>query len=161
MMERNINVHQWMKMDFVRFARKNVNGTNIKIEEETIILDDLKKRYFELNNELSLQKKLFSDKKQELNNFYFELLNNKDSISLSINKLKSIALKKSIESEEDFFNMLIEVEKSEHKSEWQTRIRILEELKNQDNLLTEIYNGTNIQINKIKEFIEYELHVFN
>ena len=57
--------------------------------------------------------------------------------------------------------MLIEVEKSEHKPEWQTRIRILEELKNQDNLLTEIYNGTNIQINKIKEFIEYELHVFN
>ena len=130
-------------------------------EEETIILDDLKKRYFELNNELSLQKKLFSDKKQELNNFYFELLNNKDSISLSINKLQSISLKKNKEPEEEFFNMLIEVEKSEHKPEWQTRIRILEELKNQDNLLTEIYNGTNIQINKIKEFIEYELHVFN
>ena len=130
-------------------------------KEETIVFDDLKKRYFELENELSIKMELFNEKKQELANFYNELLNCKESISLSMNKLKNLALKKTIESEEEFFNMLIEVEKSEHKPDWQTRIRYLEILKNKNKLLTEMYNGTNTQIKQIKEFIEYELHTFN
>ena len=57
--------------------------------------------------------------------------------------------------------MLIEIEKSDHNYGWQSRIRILETFKNQKKLLTEIYNGTNKQMNQIKDFINNELNNFD
>ena len=130
-------------------------------EEETIILEDLKKRYFELNEELPIKMQLFNDKKEKLMDWYSDCQQYQELICGSVNKLKSIALKKSIESDEEFFNMLIEIEKSEHNSGWQNRIRILETFKNQKKLLAEIYNGTNKQMNQIKDFINNELNNFD
>ena len=60
-------------------------------------------------------------------------------------------------SDEEFIDLLIEVEKSEHNPDWQKRINNLEMLKEEKKLLREIYQGTNIQLNQIKEFISCEL----
>jgi hypothetical protein len=89
-----------------------------------------------------------------------ECIEIQEIICLSIKKLKKIALKKTAESEEEFFDMLIEVEKSEHNSGWQNRIRNLERIKEQKKILKEIYKGTNIQMNQIRDFILNELYNF-
>ena len=129
-------------------------------EENEIILEDLKKRYFESLNELSIKEKIFLERKEELMTINLECIEIQELICLSIKKLKSIALKKTAESEEDFFDMLIEVEKSEHNSGWQNRIKNLERIKEQKKILKEIYKGTNIQMNLIRDFILNELYNF-
>ena len=86
------------------------------MEEKEIILEDLKKRYFNSKNELSIKEKLFFEKKEELMAINSECIEIQELICLSIKRLKTIALKKTAESEEQFFDMLIEVEKSEHNS---------------------------------------------
>ena len=130
------------------------------MEEKEIILEDLKKRYFNSKNELSIKEKLFFEKKEELMAINSECIEIQELIYLSIKRLKTIALKKTAESEEQFFDMLIEVEKSEHNSGWQNRIRDLERIKEQKKILKEIYKGTNIQMNQIKDFIAKELYNF-
>ena len=130
------------------------------MEEKEIILEDLKKRYFNSKNELSIKEKLFFEKKEELMAINSECIEIQELIYLSIKRLKTIALKKTAESEEQFFDMLIEVEKSEHNSGWQNRIRDLERIKEQKKILKEIYKGTNIQMNQIKVFIVKELYNF-
>jgi len=130
------------------------------LEEKEIILEDLKKRYFNSKNELSIKEKLFFEKKEELMAINSECIEIQELIYLSIKRLKTIALKKTAESEEQFFDMLIEVEKSEHNSGWQNRIRDLERIKEQKKILKEIYKGTNIQMNQIKDFIAKELYNF-
>ena len=129
-------------------------------EEKEIILEDLKKRYFDNINELSIKEKIFITKKEELMIINSECIEIQEIICLSIKKLKKIALKKTAESEEEFFDMLIEVEKSEHNSGWQNRIRNLEKIKEQKKILKEIYIGTNIQMNQIRDFILNELYHF-
>ena len=104
--------------------------------------------------------KLFFEKKEELMAINSECIEIQELICLSIKRLKTIALKKTAESEEQFFDMLIEVEKSEHNSGWQNRIRDLERIKEQKKILKEIYKGTNIQMNQIKDFIVKELYNF-
>ena len=130
------------------------------LEEKIIILEDLKKRFFECKNELNIKLSLFEDAKGELNNIYSEFIEIQELIYLNLEKLQKIALKKEIQSDEEYFNVLIEVEKSEHKTGWQNRIRFLETLKERKKLLTEIYKDTNFQMNQIKDFIDYELHCF-
>ena len=74
----------------------------------------------------------------------------------SVKKLKTISLKKSIYSDEEFFKMLIEVEKPEHNVGWQNRIKKLEMLKEKKNVLKEIYQGTYKQLNQIENFLNNE-----
>ncbi len=89
-------------------------------------------------------------KKEELIAINFGCFEIQELICFSIKKLKTIALKKIAESEEEFFDMLIEAKKSEHNSGWKNRIRNLERIKEQKKIL-EIYKGTNIQMNQIKD----------
>ena len=129
-------------------------------EGNVIVFEDLKKRFFECKNELDIKVPLFLEKKEEIVNIYSDCLVIKELICLCIKKLQKIALKKSIQSDEEYFNILIEVEKSEHKSGWEKRIRTLEILKERKKLLTEIYDGTNTQMNQMKEIIDYEINFF-
>ena len=48
-------------------------------------------------------------------------------------------------------------QKSEHKSGWENRIKMLESFKENKNLLSEIYNNTNGKMNQVRDFINNEL----
>ena len=87
------------------------------MEDKTVTLDDLKKRYYDSKNELSVKKQLFQGAKEEIVKLNLECLNTQEKITNSINILHKIALNKSVlESAEEHIDLLIEVEMSEHKS---------------------------------------------
>ena len=131
------------------------------MEDKEITLEDLKKRYYDSKNELSVKKQLFGGAKNELINLNFECLETQQDITKSINILHKIALNKSVfESAEEHIDLLIEVEMSEHKSGWKERIRALKLLKEEKKMLREVYQGTNQQYNKIKNFIENEINKY-
>ena len=97
--------------------------------------------------------------REELIKLNIECLQTQNDITESINLLRKIALNKSVfESAEEHIDLLIEVEKSEHKFGWQKRINSLNELKNQKKMLREIYKGENQTLNQIKEFVEKKIN---
>jgi len=90
-----------------------------------------------------------------------ECIKNKELIDVILKKIENIALKRTIESYEEFFDILIENEKSEHKPGWENKIRTLNSLKEEKILLREIYLGKNSYLNQIKEFLSNELNNYN
>ena len=141
---------------------KNTNYILEEIfEENKTIFEELKKRYIASINKLSIIKASFIEEKEQLMKIYEECINYKRLICEGIKKLESIALKKSCESYEEFFDILIEVEKSEHKSGWEQRLRLLEMSKEEKKILRDIYDGSNIELNQIGEFINNGLNNIN
>ena len=55
------------------------------MEDKTVTLDDLKKRYYDSKNELSVKKQLFQGAKEELVKLNLECLNTQEKITNSIN----------------------------------------------------------------------------
>ena len=128
------------------------------IEEKEVTLEDLQKRYLSNIEKISVKKQLFNGAKEELIELYMQCLECQTLIYKSINHLQQIALNKStFKSDEEFIDLLIEVEKSEHKPGWQNRINNLEILKEQKKILRQLYQGNNSQLDFIKEFTENEL----
>ena len=128
------------------------------MEDKTVTLDDLKKRYYDSKNELSVKKQLFQGAKEEIVKLNLECLNTQEKITNSINILHKIELNKSVfESAEEHIDLLIEVEMSEHKEE---RIRGLKLLKEEKRMLREIYQGTNNQMQQIRSFVENEINKY-
>ena len=128
------------------------------MEEKEITLEQLKKRYFNSKDKLSIKKQLFQGAKDELITINMDCLEYQELICKSVQKIEQIALNKTkFGSDEEFIDLLIEVEKSDHNPDWQKRINNLEMLKEEKKLLREIYQGTNKQMNQIKEFISCEL----
>ena len=130
-------------------------------EENIIILEDLKKRYFDNKNKIEMKKKLFNETKEEIMKINDECIKNKELIDVILKKIENIALKGNIESYEEFFDILIEIEKSEYKPGWENRIRTINSLKEEKILLREIYLGKNSYLNQIKEFLNNELNNYN
>ena len=131
------------------------------MEEKEITLEQLKERYLNSKNKLSLKKQFLQGAKDELITINMDCLQFQELICNSVKKIQEIALNKNkFESDEEFIDLLIEVEKSEHHPDWQNRINNLEMLKEQKKLLREIYQGTNMQLNQIKEFISCDLDKF-
>ena len=131
------------------------------IEENEVIFEELKQRYFNDKKKLSTTKEIYEKLKEELIQINSECVEIQENINDCVNKLKNIALNKnSFESDEEFINLMIEVEKSEHKLGWQNRIKSLEAIKQKKILLREIYQGTNIQMNQMKGFIYNELNKY-
>lgn len=128
------------------------------MEEETIILTELKQKYCDSKSNLDTKTQLLMRAKKDLVNLNMECINTQDLITKSINRLQEIALNKTVfESSEEHIDLLIETEKSEHKEGWKTRIEGLELLKQQKRMLREIYQGENQKMNQIKDFIEDSL----
>ena len=110
---------------------------------------------------MSTKKEIYEKLKEELIQINLECVEIQENINDCINKLKNIALNKNnFESDEEFIELMIEVEKSEHKSGWENRIKNLEVLKQNKILLREIYQGTNIHLNQMKGFIFNELNKY-
>jgi hypothetical protein len=131
------------------------------MEEKEITLEDLKKRYYDSRNQLSVKKQLFEGAKTELVKLNIECLETQQAMTNSINVLHQIALNKSVfESAEEHIDLLIEVEISEHKSGWQDRVRGLKLLKEEKRMLREVYQGTNEQMLQIKNFVENEINKY-
>ena len=66
------------------------------MEETTVTLEELKKRYNYSKGQLSVKKHLFISAREELINLNLELLDIQDEISESINLLHEIALNQSV-----------------------------------------------------------------
>ena len=131
------------------------------MEDKTITLDELKKRFYDSKNELSMKKQLFNGAREELVILNIECLETQEYITKSIDRLHKIALNKSVfESAEEHLDLLIQNEKSEHKPGWQARIEGYLILKEEKKMLREVYQGTNIDLNNIREFVEKEANKY-
>ena len=129
------------------------------LAEETITLNELKKKYCDSKSDLDTKTQLLMGAKNDLIDLNIECINTQDLITKTINRLQQIALNKTVfESSEEHIDLLIENEKSEHKEGWQTRIEGLELLKQQKKLLREIYQGKNEKMNNMRQFIEDSLN---
>ena len=129
----------------------------IKTVEEIKTLDELKRQHLDAKNKLANIKHLFIEEKDKLRNFYSDCVQNQQLIYIDLQRLQTKSLKKTFESEEEYFKKSIEVEKSERKSGWENRIKLLESFKENKKLLTEIYNNENSKMNQVKDFINNEL----
>ena len=131
------------------------------MEDKVITLEDLKKRYNYSKSQISVKKQLFMGARDELIKLNIQCLETQEQINSSINLLHEIALNKSIfESAEQHIDLLIEVEQSEHKPGWQNRIHGLNALKAEKRMLRECYNGSNEQMNQIRNFVEKEINKY-
>ena len=78
--------------------------------------------------------------KNDLIKLNLECIQTQQEMMMSVNRLKEIALNKSIfESVEEHIDELIINEKNENKEGWQTRVTRLEIMKEQKKKLREIY----------------------
>jgi len=125
------------------------------MEEKTITYEELKKRYDICTNNISEQKKLFYATKKDLIEIKTDCLKTQDEMIKSINLLYKKALNKSVfESAEEYIDLLIEEEKAEHKTGWQSRVDGLMLFKKEKKMLKEIYQGENQNFNQLKDFVE-------
>ena len=131
------------------------------MEDKVITLEDLKKRYYNSKDQLSVKKQLFQGAREDLIELNLECLQTQEDITKSINLLHKIALNKSVfESAEEHIDLLIEVEQSEHKPGWQNRVHGLNILKEEKRILREVYQGENESLNSIREFVENEINKY-
>ena len=96
--------------------------------------------------------------KKQLINLNKECLNIQDLITDGINRLKEIALNKSIfATSEEYIEMLIQGERQEQKEGYQIRIEGLQMLLKQKQTLREVYEKKNNKFNDITKFINESL----
>ena len=123
--------------------------------EEVVTLQKLKDRYCNSKNNLDVKTQLLMGAKNDLIKLNLECIQTQQEMMMSVNRLKEIALNKSIfESVEEHIDELIINEKTEHKEGWQTRVTGLEIMKEQKKKLREISQGKNEDFEKIKKVIE-------
>ena len=125
------------------------------IEEKTITLEKLKKRYDDNKNKISEKKQLFNATREQLIKLSLECFDILKEIINSFNLLSKIALNKSMfESEEEYIDLLIEEEKAFHETGWQTRINSLYSIKKVKTKLREVYKDDDKVLAKAGEFVE-------
>ena len=126
--------------------------------EETVTLEDLKKLYYDSKSELDTKTQLIQGAKKELIELNKQCLDIQDLITSGINRLKEIALNKSVfATSEEYIDLLIQTERSECKPGYEIRIEGLNFLKNQKKTLREIYERKNNQLHDINKFIDDNL----
>ena len=134
-------------------VHKNIPYIIVQEEvEETVIYEDLKKKYYDSKNEFEIKIKLIQEAKKELIEIYKKCLYIQDLITKIINRLNEIALNKNVFaiSDEDI-EMLFDYPK---RYGYQTRIETLKSLKNQKKILREIYERKNNELLIIKRLID-------
>ena len=126
--------------------------------EEIVTLDALKKLYYDSKNDLDTKTQLILGAKKDLIDLNMHCLDIQDLITKGINRLKEIALNKSVfATSEEYIDLLIQTEMSENKPGYEIRIEGLKLLKNQKRALREIYEKKNNQLIDINKFIDDNL----
>jgi len=129
-----------------------------ELVEETVTLDDLKKLYYDSKSELDTKTQLIKGAKKDLIDLNKHCLDIQELITNGINRLKEIALNKSVfATSEEYIDLLIQTEQSENKPGYEVRIEGLKLLKNQKKTLREIYERKNNQLININSFIDESL----
>lgn len=129
-----------------------------ELVEETVTLDELKKLYYDSKSELDTKTQLIQGAKKDLIELNKHCLDIQDLITNGINRLKEIALNKSVfATSEEYIDLLIQTEQSENKPGYEIRIEGLKLLKNQKRVLREIYERKNNQLLNINKFIDENL----
>ena len=129
-----------------------------ELVEETVTLDDLKKLYYDSKSELDTKTQLIQGAKNDLISLNKQCLEIQDLITHGINRLKEIALNKSVfATSEEYIDLLIQTEQSENKPGYEIRIEGLKLLKTQKKTLREIYEKRNNQLLYINKFINDNL----
>ena len=129
-----------------------------ELVEETVTLDDLKKLYYDSKSELDTKTQLIQGAKNDLISLNKQCLEIQDLITHGINRLKEIALNKSVfATSEEYIDLLIQTEQSENKPGYEIRIEGLKLLKTQKKTLREIYEKRNNQLLDINKFIDDNL----
>ena len=96
--------------------------------EETV--EELKKKYYDSTNKLSLSDQTIKGKELELEKIMIDCYYIQDEIRDCIEKLKSEALYPNVkETSEEYIDILIKAERSEKKSGYKDRIKSLESIK--------------------------------
>lgn len=130
-------------------------------EEEynkTVTLNELKKLYYDSKSELDTKTQLINGAKKDLLKLNKDCLDTQDLITQGINRLKEIALNKSVfATDEEYIDLLIQTEKSDMKPGYDVRIEGLLMLKKQKKTLREIYEKKNSQLIDIEKFINDSL----
>ena len=97
--------------------------------------------------------------KIELISLNKECLETQDLITEGINRLKEIALNKSVfATSEEYIEMLIQGEKQEHNEGYEVRIQGLQMLLKQKRILREVYEKKNKKLDDITKFINDSLN---
>ena len=129
-----------------------------ELVEETVTLDELKKLYYDSKSELDTKTQLILGAKKDLIDLNIQCLDIQELITKGINRLKEIALNKSVfATSEEYIELLIQTERSECKPGYEIRIEGLKLLKNQKKTLREIYERKNNQLLNINKFIDDNL----
>ena len=123
-----------------QFVKIIVIGLNIKIALWNCWRRSDEKKYYNSKNNLDVKIQLLMGAKNDLIKLNLECIQTQQEMMMSVNRLKEIALNKSIfESVEEHIDELIINEKNENKEGWQTRVTRLEIMKEQKKKLREIY----------------------
>lgn len=138
---------------------KNLPYVFVEVEvTETVTLEDLKKLYYDSKSELDTKTQLINGAKADLIKLNKHCLDIQDMITKGINRLKEIALNKSVfATDEEYIDLLIQTEKSDMKPGYETRIEGLLLLKKQKKILRESYEKKNSQLIDITKFINDSL----
>ena len=123
-------------------------------EKEDVVTDkDLEKRYYDEKSKLSRQAQYINGLKNDFMHITMSCLNTQEQIKNSVDKLKKIELNSnSYESSEEYIDLLIESEKSEKNKGYLDRVRGLEELKKQHQILREAYKNENSTTKTLEHF---------
>ena len=114
-----------------------IKHTEIEVEET---VEELKKKYYDSKNKLSLSEQIIKGKEHELEIIIVDCYYIQDEIRDCIEKLKVEALYPNTnETSEEYIDMLIEAEKSEKKNGYKDRIKSLELLKQNNKLINEMF----------------------
>ena len=130
-----------------------------KTTEVEAEFEDLKKKYSSSKSSLSIKTQMLQNMKSELISLNKECLDTQDLITEGINRLKEIALNKSVfATSEEYIEMLIQGERQEQSEGYQIRIEGLQMLLKQKKLLRETYEKKNKKLQDINKFINDSLN---
>ena len=130
-----------------------IKYTEIEVEET---VEELKKKYYDNQNKLSLSEQIIRGKELELEKKMIECYAIQNEIKECIDKLKKEALYPNVnETSEEYIDLQIESEKSEKKQGYKDRIKALESIKQNNKLINQMFReGTTC-----RSFEEFRINV--
>ena len=131
--------------------------------EVTETIDELRAKYYDSSNKLTLSEQIIKGKELELEKIIVECYGIQDEIRDCIEKLKKEALYPNVnETSEEYIDMQIEAEKSDKKKGYKDRIKSLEIMKKNNKLINDMFkNGTTCRTFEVfrKEILEGKISI--